>query len=111
MTLDDEITNCIRQCLIDEFHPLKIIIFGSYANGTATPDSDVDILVIVSDDQSAGHEATVKARIAIRKGLKAIGKNIDFDLIFSRMSIFDRTKVMNGTIPFEAENNGIFIYG
>jgi len=28
-----------------EFRPLKIILFGSYATGAATPDSDVDLVV------------------------------------------------------------------
>lgn len=30
-----------------QFHPDKIILFGSYANGNPTPDSDVDLLVIM----------------------------------------------------------------
>ena len=30
-----------------EFHPDKIILFGSYANGTPTEDSDVDLMVIM----------------------------------------------------------------
>src|SRR5207302_1938973 len=31
-----------------EFHPDKIILFGSYAHGSATPDSDVDLLVVLA---------------------------------------------------------------
>ena len=31
-----------------QFHPYKIILFGSYAYGKPTEDSDVDILVIMS---------------------------------------------------------------
>jgi predicted nucleotidyltransferase len=30
-----------------EFSPEKIILFGSYATGTPSPDSDVDLLVIL----------------------------------------------------------------
>ena len=30
-----------------DFHPQKIVLFGSYAYGQPTPDSDVDLLVIV----------------------------------------------------------------
>ena len=30
-----------------EFRPRKIVLFGSYAAGTATPDSDVDLVVVV----------------------------------------------------------------
>ena len=33
--------------LAREFHPRKIILFGSYAYGTPTKDSDVDLLVIM----------------------------------------------------------------
>lgn len=29
------------------FHPVRIILFGSYAYGKPTPDSDVDLLVIM----------------------------------------------------------------
>ncbi len=34
--------------IAEQFHPDKIILFGSYAYGVPTPDSDVDILVILS---------------------------------------------------------------
>ena len=33
--------------LAREFHPRKIILFGSYAAGLATPESDVDLLVVM----------------------------------------------------------------
>ncbi|SRR6266436_5900102 len=33
--------------LAREFHPQKIVLFGSYAYGRPTPDSDVDLLVIL----------------------------------------------------------------
>src|SRR5438128_4173171 len=33
--------------IVARFHPEKIILFGSYAYGTPTPDSDVDLLVVM----------------------------------------------------------------
>lgn len=33
--------------IVREFHPDRIILFGSYADGTATEDSDVDLLVVM----------------------------------------------------------------
>jgi uncharacterized protein len=35
------------QKLIHEFQPTKVVLFGSYAKGVVTPDSDVDLLVIL----------------------------------------------------------------
>ena len=34
--------------IVDKFHPQKIILFGSYAYGEPTRDSDIDLLVIMN---------------------------------------------------------------
>lgn len=31
----------------EEFHPRQVVLFGSYARGAATADSDVDVLVVM----------------------------------------------------------------
>ena len=36
----------LAQRIAREFKPERIILFGSYAHGAATPDSDVDLLVL-----------------------------------------------------------------
>jgi len=46
-----------------EFHPEKIILFGSHARGDAQPDSDVDLLVIMDLDQ---HPSRTAAEITYR---------------------------------------------
>jgi len=33
--------------VVRDFHPKRIVLFGSYAKGTATADSDVDLLVVM----------------------------------------------------------------
>ena len=33
--------------IVQEFHPDRIILFGSYAYGTPTTDSEVDLLVVL----------------------------------------------------------------
>lgn len=38
------------QIIAKEFNPLKIILFGSYAWGNPTPESDVDLLIIVESE-------------------------------------------------------------
>lgn len=35
------------ECLVTRVRPRKILLFGSYAYGTPTPDSDVDLLVVL----------------------------------------------------------------
>ncbi len=41
------------QRIAQALRPDKIILFGSYANGTPTPDSDVDLLVVMNTSASA----------------------------------------------------------
>jgi|HubBroStandDraft_1064217.scaffolds.fasta_scaffold314612_1 predicted nucleotidyltransferase len=38
--------------IVEKFNPIQIILFGSYAQGTAGPDSDVDLLVVMPIDNS-----------------------------------------------------------
>ena len=40
------------QVIVTKFQPDKIILFGSYAKGNPSPDSDVDLLVIMNTTQS-----------------------------------------------------------
>lgn len=40
-----------------EFRPERIVLFGSYANGSATADSDVDLLVIMPFQGKSGQMA------------------------------------------------------
>ena len=41
-----------------EFRPHKVILFGSYARGATTPDSDVDLLVIMPFQGHPAYKAT-----------------------------------------------------
>ena len=35
--------------IVESFHPVRIVLFGSRARGTDTPDSDIDLLVVLQD--------------------------------------------------------------
>jgi predicted nucleotidyltransferase len=37
----------LSERIVQEFHPERIILFGSYAYGQPRPDSDVDLLVLL----------------------------------------------------------------
>jgi uncharacterized protein len=42
--------------IVSEFHPKRIILFGSYANGEATQFSDVDLLIEMKRKPANGLE-------------------------------------------------------
>ena len=55
----DEITKKI----VDHFHPDRIVLFGSYAYGEPTNDSDLDLLVIMDTDLRPTARSAAVARI------------------------------------------------
>jgi predicted nucleotidyltransferase len=48
-----------------DFHPLRIILFGSHARGDATADSDVDLLVVLPEAPNK-RQAAIEIRRALR---------------------------------------------
>jgi len=48
-----------------QFRPRKIILFGSYAYGKPTEDSDVDLLVIMDRTRDRGERMSLRIRHAV----------------------------------------------
>lgn len=65
--LDDLISRIRR--VVD---PLRIVLFGSSARGTAGPDSDLDVLVIVKDGVNRRRIA-----MSIYREMVGVGKPVD----------------------------------
>lgn len=61
----DEI-EIIKQRLIEQVNPTCIYLFGSFANGTAHADSDLDFYIIVDDGEKDLHAIAASAHKAIR---------------------------------------------
>lgn len=57
--------------LVEQFHPERVILFGSYAYGEPTSDSDVDLLVVKDIDHSPVTEAT-----AIRRAVRPLRHSV-----------------------------------
>lgn len=58
MTQDTVIQTMVER-IVRQFHPLRVILFGSHARGAAVAESDVDLLVVlreVSDKRRAAVE-------------------------------------------------------
>lgn len=56
MTTHEQIQEAARR-IGKEFHPQRVILFGSYARGKPTPDSDVDLLVITQVEKRNADKA------------------------------------------------------
>jgi uncharacterized protein len=44
--------------IVARVSPLQILLFGSYANGQPTPDSDLDLLIVMTTDRPKNKRST-----------------------------------------------------
>lgn len=89
--------------IVRQFRPEKIILFGSRARGEARPDSDVDLLVVMSPRGSKRD-----TELAIRRALDGIA--IPKDVIVSAPEDFEWRKDVVGTIEYPAVHEGRLLY-
>jgi len=89
--------------IVARFQPRKIILFGSYAYGTPTVDSDLDLLVIEKRVENP-RERTVR----IRSALASFG--LPMDIIVMASERFEETKNVIGGIAYPANKYGKVIY-
>jgi predicted nucleotidyltransferase len=83
--------------------PSKIILFGSYARGEATDDSDLDLMVILP-----GKPDKVAEMIRLRQAVGAVGVGVDV-LVFSEEEAQQRGQVP-GTVVYWANKEGKVLY-
>ena len=63
--ITEELIQEVKNRIVSGVHPEKIILFGSYAYGTPTKDSDLDLLVIMPTDEPM-HKRVLKIRKILR---------------------------------------------
>jgi predicted nucleotidyltransferase len=101
---DAEITiNRIIERIAQTFNPIRIIIFGSYAFGTPTYDSDVDLFVIMPTD-TVSHARS----LPLRKALNDIV--FPKDIFVRTPEEFERYKDIVGTLSYTAAHKGKVVY-
>ena len=102
MISDEELKKTVQR-LVADFHPQRIILFGSQARGTADKRSDVDILVI-TPIKGNRHDLMVK----MYRALDAL--NYGFDILVSTWEEFERDRFIPGTVARYASQEGRVIY-
>lgn len=95
----------LNKQFIEELSPIKVYLFGSFANGTNTQDSDFDFYIVVRDDISDLAEATAQAYQAIRRI-----KQRPVDIIVGTESRFEERKEVP-SVENEVYQKGVLLYG
>ena len=89
--------------IVERFSPERIVLFGSYACGTAGPDSDVDFLVIMRFEGSKRDK-----QVEIRMALSGMG--LAKDIIVATPEEVKKYRDVVGTVIRPALLEGKVLY-
>lgn len=91
--------------LVDEFHPETIYLFGSHAWGKPGPDSDMDLMVIVSRSHQKPIQRAVRAQRSLR-GVKAA-----VDVLVKTRKEFEQYANVTASLEAQITREGKLMYG
>lgn len=95
--------------IVERFQPQRIILFGSYAEGKPTHDSDVDLLVVMETEENPMHVAgLISAAIDHPFPLDILVRRpAELDAYLAEKSIFETEVVTRGITLYEAKDQGV----
>jgi predicted nucleotidyltransferase len=93
----------MTRLIVDRFHPEKIILFGSHARGTAGPDSDVDLMIVMPLSGSRRRKQ-IEVRVALHNIRMAK------DIIVVTPEDIEKRKDIVGTVIRPAVRDGKVLY-
>ena len=99
----------VAQRIGREFNPNRVILFGSYARGESTPDSDVDLLVITPVEKKTADKA-VDILLQVRPPFPIDLLVRTPEQVQERLElgdVFMREVLEQGQVLYEADNAGV----
>lgn len=102
ITVQEKIQEMVRR-IVERFEPDKIILFGSHARGTATADSDVDLLVVMPV-RGSRLEKTIEIRVAVHD------IRVPKDIVVTTPEDFAWRKDIVGTLERPVMREGKVLY-
>jgi len=93
----------ITNRIVDVYQPEKIILFGSYANGTARENSDLDLLIVKDTE-----ELPVDRAALLRKAMRDLVMPMDI-LVYTPQEIEENRK-SKFTFIYQVLKTGKLLY-
>ncbi len=96
----------ITNCIVETVHPQKVILFGSFARGEDTKNSDYDLFIICDDKD---HDHFSKQGVAVHMALWDFDER-GIDVIFNTKEKFEDYKLRRARVDYYVNKEGITLY-
>jgi len=93
--------------LVEQFHPERVILFGSYAYGNPDQHSDVDLLIVKTMEKSS-----VSERRDILRAWRPIrwsAKSLPFELLVASPAEHEQRLAKGGSFYSSIARNGLLV--
>lgn len=96
---------------IRQADPYKIILFGSYASGAFSEDSDLDLLVILDSPEIAkNYDEKMRNRLLVRRKIYELSRKVPVDLLVYTRGEYDLVSESGSSFCKEIEKTGKVLY-
>jgi predicted nucleotidyltransferase len=96
---------------LKELKPCKVILFGSYARGNPTEDSDLDVAVILdSNDFAKSFAEKMERWHPVAKAVRKVHQQIAMDITVYSKAEMDYLKENDSDFVKEIESTGKILY-
>jgi len=114
MAVMDTMLETVLEEVIARLEPLplrRVILFGSHAQGRATPDSDLDLLVVLDrDDLPRTHEQRAQLELSVLRPLRDLRQRYAMDIIVHTEAMYQRFLAGDSAFAREIRQTGIAIH-
>ena len=101
----------IQDEIVERLKPLKpekIILFGSYAYGKATEDSDIDLYVVTNDDfMPANWKEKNRIYLHVSKKIRNLRRQAPVDLIVHTKKMHEKFVQLNSFFARQINREGV----
>jgi uncharacterized protein len=102
--IKEEIIEEVKNRLVKTYNPIAIYLFGSYAWGTPTEDSDLDLLIVIDKSDEKTYTRPIPGYDAL------FGMGISKDLLVYTKDEFDKYSSRKTSLCFKIKKDGELIY-
>jgi predicted nucleotidyltransferase len=88
--------------------PEKVILFGSYAWGQPTRDSDIDIIVVLADKKMTNtYHEKMSNRLIVRRALDELNRDYSLDVLVYTTAEWQQFRNLHSSFSEEILSSGV----
>lgn len=104
MKIEKNNLSLIVNRLVEAYQPVSIYLFGSYAWGNPSEQSDLDVYVVVEKSDEPSYRRPVKGYHAL------FGLNVDTEIVVRTKTEFEASMTDITTLAYKVKNDGKILY-